>query len=286
MNKKYLIWFVSFIIFATILFVGVKIYSKSSEATIEDKIDEEINYLQTQLLSMLNSINNLSSTNILIEEKTTTNSESQNSENSSETSKSSSNSKSSNQEEISKYTVSQNNILTNLDTNTNWDYMKNTVENLYSTWTSIMIDLNSANIKNEDILNFSNNLDILIVNIENENKQQTLNTLAILYGFIPKYIEQYANDTEKINIAYTKLYVINSYAMIEENRWADMNSQINKAKEYYDFIINSINDEQYKQNKISKIYVLLNEITNAINLKDKKLYYIKYVNLMENLAEL
>lgn len=308
MGKKYLIGFICLIIFLIVIFVNVTKYSKSTD-NINAKIEEQISYIQNKLLVMLNSLNNISFEQAnLSEEKAKKSNNEQSSSKTSEGSDSSNtlsdSSKSSDSlggsttsdsttsssgkntgEEFSKYTVNKKNILTNTDTSIDWDYIKNTTENLYATWTNIMVDLHSVNIKNDDILNFSNNLDILIVNVQNESKLQTLNTLAILYAFIPKYIEQYSKDTEKINIAYTESYLVNAYALLEESRWEDMKSQINKAQEHYNIIINSVNDNN-NQNKLSKAYVLLNETNNAINLKDKKLYYIKYINLMEALMKI
>lgn len=63
-----------------------------------------------------------------------------------------------------------------------------------------------------------------------------------------------------------------------------MKKQTASAIENFSNIMNNIeNNERQNKNKITKIYVLLNELYSSIDLKDKELYYIKYRNVMEEL---
>lgn len=295
MNKKYFIFFICFIIFLTVVFASVKIFTKTDKEDIKDKLEEEMGYIDTKLLGMLNSLNNISFSNsVLLEQNTkkeqSNSSSSENSNDSqnsqsggSDSSSGSSDSSSGNSEsqDYTKYKVQSQNILINSETKIDWDYLKATVQVLYTSWPTIMIDLHSANIKNENILTFSNTLDTLIINIENEDKVSTLSSLATLYSFIPIYKEQYSSDTDKINIAYTKSCIVNSYVLLEVDKWDDIQTQISKAGEYFGLIINSVNEAR-NQTYVSKTYVLINEMNNVVNMKDKKLFYLKYINLMEN----
>lgn len=295
MNKKYFIFFICFIIFLTVVFASIKIFTKTDKEGIKDKLEEEMGYIDTKLLGMLNSLNNISFSNsVLLEQNTkkgqSNSSSSENSKDSqnsqsggSDSSSGSSDSSSGNSESqnYTKYKVQSQNILINSETKIDWDYLKATVQVLYTSWPIIMIDLHSANIKNENILTFSNTLDTLIINIENEDKVSTLSSLATLYSFIPIYKEQYSSDTDKINIAYTKSCIVNSYVLLEVDKWEDIQTQISKAGEYFGLIINSVNEAR-NQTYVSKTYVLINEMNNVVNMKDKKLFYLKYINLMEN----
>ena len=106
--------------------------------------------------------------------------------------------------------------------------------------------------------------------------------LAILYSFIPIYEEQIANgNIKRINVSYTKSSIVNVYVLIEDNKWDEIKQEVNKSLEFFNTVINSIEVNNNEQNIISKIYIGINEISNAINLKDKKLFYLKYINLME-----
>lgn len=296
MNKKYVIGFVCFIIFLIAVFWAVAIYSSSKDNNnISNKIEEELNYLEHTIVGMMNSLNNISFREVILSEEKSeegkssssgsNNSKQDSSSSEKEQDKSSQNSsQQSSEQEFSKYSINQKNVLTTENTDVNWDFVKETAENIYPTWTTIMIDLHTANVKNEDILGFSENLNSLIVYIEQENKIKTLNTLLNLYNYIPEYSKQAVNNTEKTNLTYTRLYVANSYVLSEEEKWDEMKEKINTAHSYYGGIINSINDPK-NQNKLSNIYVSLNETNSAINYKDKKLYYIKYIDLMEKLFD-
>lgn len=310
MNKKYFIFFISSIIFLAVIITSIVIFAGNGNDNTKNKIDEELNFLDTKLLGMINSLNNIPFSNsVLLEQNSIKGQASSNGEQSGQT-KGSESSQSSGGEENSsdseegsaggstgslsgnsggssknenytKYNVKTQNILTNDSTEIDWNYIKNTVQVIYTSWPSIMIDLHSTNVKNEDILSFSNTLDVLIVNVQNEDKKQVLNSLAILYSFIPIYKEQYSEDNDEINISYTKAHIINSYVLLEEDKWDEIQAQITKASEYFGFIINSINEKR-NQSSISKTYVLINEMNNVIKLKDKKLFYMKYKNLMES----
>lgn len=302
-NKKYLILLICVVIVLSIVFGVVMVFSNSGDDTTKDKIKEEVYYIETKLLGMINALNNIPFSNsVLLEQNTikgqeksnnsSSGSSSQGSEEKSQGEESSSSSGSSGGEssdssksggdtDYTKYNVQNKNILNIKENEIDWNYIKNTAELLHTSLTTIMIDLHSLNIKNDDILSFSNNLDALILNIEREDKRATLNSLASLYAIIPAYINQYSDDNYEENLAYTKAYIINSYVLLEDDKWEDMQAEVTKAQEYFNLVINSINTKS-SQIFINKTYVLLNEMKNSINLKDKKLYYMKYKNLMEN----
>lgn len=299
-NKKYLILFICVVIILAIVFGAVMVFSNSRDDTTKNKIKEEIYYIETKLLGMINALNNIPFSNsVLLEQNTikgqekSNSSSSQGSEEKSQGGETSSSSEeelsgssgSSGDTDYSKYNVQNKNILNLKENEIDWNYIKNTVELLHTSWTTIMIDLHSLNIKNDDILSFSNNLDALILNIEKEDKRATLNSLASLYAIIPIYINQYSNDNYEENLAYTKAHIVNSYVLLEDEKWEDMQAEVIKAQEYFNLVINSINTKS-SQIFINKTYVLLNEMKNSINLGDKKLYYMKYKNLMENIMNI
>ena len=149
---------------------------------------------------------------------------------------------------------------------------------------SIIVDLHSVNVNNEDILSFSTQLDDLIIDAQNEDKVNSAAMMANLYSYIPKYTEHYTDDTTNINISYAKSNVIDSYALIEQNDWNSAKQKITTAQEYVTNMINNANEKTVEnQKRLSKVYVLLGEFNNCIDKQDKSLYYIKYKSLMENI---
>lgn len=303
MNKKnFLIVLVAIVVMVFIgyIFFSLNSYSKTGNKDLAEKTQDEIRELENKIISMMNSLNNISFTNAVlkqsIEEDKKNNDEDKNNETSENTSggsssnesektsndSSSSNSKTSTQEQI-KYEIEKSNILLTDFSNVDWKYIKGEVESIYVLWSTLIIDLHELNVNNDDILNFSNSLDQVTISIKQENKLSSTNNLANLYSYIPAYVEQISKDENEKNIYYTKNCIINTYALIEQDNWTEMKNQTATAIEFFSKIMNDIGNGEKQNSKMMKIYVLLNELYSSMDLKDKELYYIKYRNTMEEL---
>lgn len=303
MNKKnFLIVLVAIVVMVFIgyIFFSLNSYSKTGNKDLAEKTQDEIRELENKIISMMNSLNNISFTNAVlkqsIEEDKKNNDEDKNNETSKNTSggsssnesektsndSSSSNSKTSTQEQI-KYEIEKSNILLTDFSNVDWKYIKGEVESIYVLWSTLIIDLHELNVNNDDILNFSNSLDQVTISIKQENKLSSTNNLANLYSYIPAYVEQISKDENEKNIYYTKNCIINTYALIEQDNWTEMKNQTATAIEFFSKIMNDIGNGEKQNSKMMKIYVLLNELYSSMDLKDKELYYIKYRNTMEEL---
>lgn len=294
-----ILYYITLICILLIVLVFLSGCSKEEEKDINQKVEEELHYIDNKLVSMLNGLNNIHDTGrVLIKEEKTSNKESSESggdsssnnsreESSSSQSSSSESSKDQNsqsEENYKQYTLKENGVLTSEEKEIDWDNMKNTIESLYTTWITVLVDLHSLQVNNQDILDFSTTMDQTIIVIKQENKQETLNALVRLYSFLPKFTEQYAKDPDRTNLYYTKYYILNSYVLVEQDKWSEMQANITKAQEYFLNLINKVNENEQKQSKLNKIYVLINELNSAISMQDKDIYYIKYKNLMESIS--
>ncbi len=298
--------FVNFILLFFILFSFLFILTgcSSKEENLTAKTEGEIKYLEEKIIAMMNGLNQINFSNsALVEEKTEnknddTSSQGKNEEessgsskqggnsSSSESSNSSENTQESSSKETTKYEIKNDAILTKNTDTIDWEYIKNNTESIHSSWATLTIDLHSLNVNNQDILNFSDVLDQVTIDAKKEDKVATLNNLASLYAFLPNYRKQISDNNEEINIDYTKACVLNTYALLEQDKWDEMKTQAANAIQYFANIMNSVEVNNQNQNKISKVYVLLNELNNSIDLKDKDLYKIKYKNAMEELVNL
>lgn len=192
----------------------------------------------------------------------------------------------SNSKENTKFELKSGGVLMGQNQQIDWDSIKSNTELLYATWPTVILDLHELNVNNEDILNFSNVLDQVTLSVKQEDKATTLNNLASLYAFFPTYRSQISQDHQSIDIDYVKACILNSYALIEQDKWEEMKEQLVTAMNYFSNIMNRIEGNGENQNRISKIYVLLNELNNSVEKKEKDVYYIKYRNLMEELINL
>lgn len=275
---------------------------------LKDKTEEEIDFLEDKIIAMMNKLNNINFLNsILVQEKTNQNSENTENEDKSKTSSetsqnnsskpsenkkeedssnSGSNSNSSSNENI-KYEVKTGGILVNgINNQIDWEFMKSNIEMIYTFLPTIIADLNALEIDSQEILNFSGTLDIVALSIKNEDKVATVNNLAALYSFLPIYRSKISEEQQSVNIDYCKNNILNSYAFVEQNNWDEVKNQLSNAMNYYTNVIDSISENIQNQSRISKTYILLNELNNSISLQDKELYYIKYRNVMEELINL
>ena len=247
---------------------------KTDEEQLRDKNISEIDYLDNYIMLMLNSINNidLKQYDAKIEKTENLNEILQVSE---ETSSEDTGNN------VVQYRMVPNTIL-NANKTINWENLKLEIENLNNTWPSIIVDLYKANVDNKKLTEFSDLINTCIGNIKNENRTETLNSLAKLYEYIPVFLEKIASDNKQIELAKTKVEVIKAYVNIDFANWEELKTSLDRAISNFEPIVNNTNEAE-KEYNIRKAYVLLQEFKNAVDTNDKDLLFMKYKNLMEEL---
>ena len=290
MSKKlFLIIVITVLIIITTTGIVIYFNSKQNEDKLEEKLEAELDFIGRELVNMANSLNNIKYNNYSLQVNKENSLEENDKDKSKENDKSEEESTNSDQskELTTNYIVEEKGILnTNLN-DLDWDYLKNNIERLYNIWTTTIIDLNSANINNNDILSFSNILDYTTISAKNEDKTAVLNNLASLYSYIPTFLSQIKSDNKKIQLSKTINSLLNSYVFVNQNDWDSAEINIEESIASYMQIINNVDEKsKYSQNKVTRIYVLLNELKNSILLNDKEIYFIKYKNLLEELINL
>lgn len=247
---------------------------KTDEEQLRDKNISEIDYLDNYIMLMLNSINDidLKQYDAKIEKTENLNEILQESE---ETSSEDTGNN------VVQYSMVPNTIL-NADKTINWKNLKLEIENLNNTWPSIIVDLYKANVDNKKLTEFSDLINTCIGNIKNENRTETLNSLAKLYEYIPVFLEKIASDNQQIELAKTKVEVIKAYVNIDFANWEELKNSLDRAISNFEPIVNNTNEAE-KEYNIRKAYVLLQEFKNAVDTNDKDLLFMKYKNLMEEL---
>lgn len=299
MKKRILIF-----LFVVVLFCLTGCNNKPTVEDERSKMDEELDYLDSKIVSIMNKLNNITLENYTItseeislgeeggtsgeksstEEKTTQGSESETQEK-----QSSSQSKQSTEQEKSNITITQMEAKTVLETdenNVDWKQIKNEIEIINEAWAVIIIDLSNLNAESDDILNFSSTLDKCIISIKDENKADSLKNVANLYSIIPKFEKQISNENSIQNIKQVKSYIINAYSFAEEENWTEIEKNISEAENVFKNLTSDIEYMKNREYKVNKTYVLMKELQNSLQYKDKKVFYIKYQNLLENINTL
>lgn len=83
----------------------------------------------------------------------------------------------------------------------------------------------------------------------------------------------------------TKTNILNAYALIEQEKWDEIKNQISQAENNYNKVLNDINNNKNQYN-INKVYILLKEFQNSIDIKDKDVLYLRYKNLIQEIINI
>ncbi len=266
------------------------------EKISKEKVLEEIKYVDSKIISIANGLNNISfsnyrTSNSKIDEQNSSSGKEENSEsdeknndsseekNSEENSKQNSNSTTKGQ---SYSEVEAKNFFTNKSEEINWGSLAQTVEELYMSWPTIMLDLQKINVQNSDLLAFSNLINRISVEINNENKNEALNIISSMYSYIPVYVNSFSANNLENKIYSVKSDIINSYTNVSIDNWEEAVKNIDSAINSMEVIIKDVSyTEKYN---IDKSYILLNETKTSITEQNKDIYYMKYKYLMEEIS--
>ena len=302
--KKFKI--ISYIILVIVLVVlALTVYTSATQNNEQDekeKVTSEIRYLDTKLVELFNHMNNIETRNYQIyttkieesrpaqnsgggSSEEASSSDSNTSSGSDSTSTQDSNNQAETENANENYEMQAAGILsTNRDVD--WTSCKNESELIYTSISTITLDLYRLNVSQEDILKFNKELDYLTVSLEEENKQMTLDNLVKVYEYIPKFAQTVVDDTLYKTVLETKLNIFRGYAKLDSGDWAGMNTNIVDAINSYATLLTNTEIDANKQTSINKGYVMLNELKNAVDTQNTSVFLIKYKNLLEEMNNL
>lgn len=307
--KKILYIFLIVVVFI----LGIFLYTTISKGNNEDEKEKtlaEVEYLEKKIVTLLNELNNIESRNYnlsvseiskedssqagqnssgqeskISEENENQGESSENSQEEGQESSTNSNTSSGEEEKNEEYTLKETGVLTNNDA-INWEHLKTEVENLYSPVPTITLDLYSLDIAREDVLGFNQELDNLTTAVKSENKENTLGSLSNLYGYIPKFADKVADDVTYKVIIETKNNLFKGYSKLDSKNWVEISNDIKQAIDVYSNRLVNTNTDSNKQYVINKIYIMLNELQNAVSMQDESIFLIKYKNILEEMNNL
>ena len=290
--KKYIITILTLFFIIILSITGYFVYGsiKENEAndinTLKAKCKAEINYIGNNIILIMNEVNNISNTNTqIVSEEIEKNSNSEENNESQEE-------KQNNQTQNDKKTITMSNAVATsiLERNdidkVNWNSIEIKVQELYSAWTSILIDLSTLNVNKENLLEFNDILDKISKSIEDKNKLETLANSADLYNLLAKYALDFYNDTNKTSLLNTKSCILYSYAEMERENWSEAKNYISKAKNEFANVLNNQVNNINRIDIINKAYILINELEEDSNNMDRKIFLINYSNLIQELQSI
>ena len=175
------------------------------------------------------------------------------------------------------------NQLLNENTNIDWNKIDKEMYDLYSSWNSIIIDLNNIQIKNVDLVNFGKKADDIYISIHERNINNILSNISDLYYLLSLYTNNYDSNIDiRVNVS-SKYYLIRAYSLLYTNNWTLINENILEVEKIYLNYINGIYNNFENNSNINKIYVSIKELENSIKLKNKEIFKIKIKIIIENI---
>lgn len=212
------------------ILTGCDINKETESKTIENKVDEEINYMENRILTISN-----------------------------------------------KY--AKNEYMT--EDGLNWEGISKEVKKINVSIDTIIQDLSELDISNEDILALRNEINNLIVSSGNEDEYNLMQRASYLYSLLPNYLEKYSDNKNKVDVMKLKSIVLSSFVKSIFLEWDEAKETIILAEEKYNEMMNNVDYMKEYSNSINKVYVLLEELKNAIELEEIELVKLKYINFVE-----
>ncbi len=295
----------SIIIVVIIIFMFQTI-SKENGKDAKEKTLAEVEFIEVKLVGLLNKMNNIEvrNYNVSVTEITQKKSLENESNTANEASKSAdkenndkanekgdtsseqkTNDKESENQQNEKFQLKATGVLTRNE-DIDWEQVKNDVEMLYSSIPTITLDLYQMQVAQEDILNFNKEIDILTLAIQKNSKEETLKSLSTIYEYIPKFVEKTTNDNLIKTITKTKSDLFKSYSQLDRKNWQEISEMIKKAVDNFSQLLTDTKIDSNKQYTINKVYVMLNELQNAVKVQDINVFLIKYKNILEEMNDL
>lgn len=292
--KKYIVSIIILFLLILSSIGGYFVYSNyktnnsNSTETLKEKCYSEIEYLNSNIIEMMNKLNNISYTkyDIIKEEIKIDNKETeQNSSGSTKQGSEDSSNENANKNNITGVSVVENNILGD-NKEIDWNNITGVAEDIYSSWTTILIDLTTLNVNKDNLLKFNDTLDKAIKSMDDKDKNKSLIHLADLYNLLPQYLNDFWQNDEDINIYNIKSNILYAYSYVDTNNWNEVIKHIEDSKNDFSKLLNNSVNNVNNIDVVNKSYILVNELAENAKNKFKLIFYVNYSNLIEELENI
>lgn len=169
------------------------------------------------------------------------------------------------------------------DKEPDWNLIISRVENLYSIWSTISIDLVQLGVTDDKINQFNSNLNEITLKAKEKNKAESITKLVDLYGNVLDLYNSFDNNmsNNEKKLKEIKYNIILAYENVEIDNWESASDFANKARDINNEILKNIEDTN--EYSVKKIHIILNQILDSLNTEDKDIFYINYKNLIEEI---
>lgn len=170
-----------------------------------------------------------------------------------------------------------------LEEDLNWDLIEENAIDLNGILDTIILDMTEVEISNETIIEFKNRVNNLSIAISNKDIDATLEEYRLLYLLLPIYAEKIYSNKNELEILRLKSLAISSYVLANRSEWDEAKKTILETENKYKTMMDNVDYIKEYSYNLNKVFVLIGELRNAIELEELELTNIKYVNFIEKI---
>lgn len=162
-----------------------------------------------------------------------------------------------------------------------WEDVNKDVQNLNGVLDTIILDLSELEISNDELIVLRNEINNLSISITNKDDYNLLQKSSYIYSLLPTYMEKYSQNKIKIDNMKLKSLVLSGMVQANFLEWdAAKNTALLAENKYKEMMDNVDYMKEYSYN-LNKVYILIGEFKNAIDLEEVELAKQKYINFIE-----
>lgn len=165
----------------------------------------------------------------------------------------------------------------------NWDLIQENTIELNGVLDTVILDMSEIEISNEDIINFKNGVNRLSIAASNKDINLVSEEYRVLYSLLPNYAQKSYTNKNEVKILELKSLVVSSYVYANALDWEKAKNTIAQAETKYNEMMDDVDYMKEYSYNLNKIFVLINELKNAIDVEEVELTKIKYVNFIEKI---
>lgn len=163
----------------------------------------------------------------------------------------------------------------------NWDLIEENAIELNGILDTIILDMTEVEISNENIIDFKNRVNSLSIAISNKDIDVVLEEYRMLYMLLPIYAEKIYSNKNELEVLRLKTLIVSSYVFANRLEWEDAKKTIQEAENKYKTMMDDVDYIKEYSYNLNKVFVLIGELKNAIELEEIELTKVKYINFIE-----
>lgn len=167
--------------------------------------------------------------------------------------------------------------------NLNWELIQENIIELNGVLDTVILDMSDLEISNEDIIKFKNGINSLSIAVYNKDINETFSEYGKLYLLLPTFANKSYIDKNKAKLLELKTMITSSFVYANLLDWENAKKTINDAETKYKIMMDDIDYMKEYSYNLNKVFVLLGEIKNSIEIEELELTKIKYVNFIEKI---